>query len=198
MKFLTVLVVAMLSLAGNAIAADGDLIVNGTLSVGSGGVKYPDGSIQTTAKTLVWDYTVVGSAVTAITSPALDSNAHGGYEVQFIIYNSTVSFVTYSLYYNNDQIAKNYRYSMNGLGTQNATIYNLNFGREVRIDGTIDVSPRGYVNFMGLGVDDFYCTQSFLTHLKIVTIANLTRIDVVSSVANGIGVGSRFRIWRRI
>lgn len=40
---------ALLVFAGNLYAANGDLSVNGTFNVGAGGVKFPDGSTQTTA-----------------------------------------------------------------------------------------------------------------------------------------------------
>ena len=49
MKKILVLVVGLLLLGANVYAANGDLTVNGTLNVGAGGVKFPDGSTQTTA-----------------------------------------------------------------------------------------------------------------------------------------------------
>lgn len=202
--FLIVGLLVVPVITGVIYAASGDLNVNGQLSVGEGGVKFPDGSVQTTAKRLDWDYTVTGSPVTSVTSPALDGTAAGGYEFEFIIYNPSGGSSIYNLYYNNDQDNNNYRTCRFGAPWGNtAHIYSgcagggLGSGREVRIEGTIDVSPRGYVNYMGFGVEDADC-HTYWAQRKIESISNLTRLDVVASVTNGIGIGSRFRIWRRM
>jgi len=108
------LMMGFLLIGFNGFAADGDLIVNGQLSVGTGGIKFPDGSTQTTAyaNTLAWDYTITNSPVTSVTVTALDGNAHGGYEFEFIIKNPTAGRVGYSLFYNNDQTQTDYNYTL--------------------------------------------------------------------------------------
>jgi hypothetical protein len=57
-----IFVIGLLLIGGNLYAANGDLIVNGNLSVGTG-VTFPDGSIQTTAKSPATQNYVTASRV---------------------------------------------------------------------------------------------------------------------------------------
>lgn len=68
MKKLVIMFLVLLSLGGNAFAAGdlavtGNATVNGTINVGSGGVKFPDGTTQTTAKSPTTQYNGYNSRV---------------------------------------------------------------------------------------------------------------------------------------
>lgn len=63
MKKLTMFVIVFLFVGINSYAAQGDLVVNGTLNVGTGGVKFTDGSTQTTAK---WPTTLATNGYTKL------------------------------------------------------------------------------------------------------------------------------------
>jgi hypothetical protein len=205
MKLKALMVAVVLSMlfpiAGTLYAANGDLVVNGNLSVGTG-VTFPDGTTQTAAapsNSLVWDYTVTGSAVTSATSPALDGNAHGGYEFEFIIYNPTSGNITPRIYYNNDQVNTNYWVARFGYTWANDSRMIDNIGPRVTYvaHGTIKITPSGLIStvfdWMLLPNGD----GGHWVNNKTAAVTNLTRIDIVSIVANGIGVNSRFRLWRR-
>lgn len=184
---------------------NGNMVVNGTLSVGSGGVKYPDGSIQTSATKLVWDYTVP-AATTSVTSPSLDGNAHGGYEFEATIINSTAVSVDHRIYYNND--TTNTHYWQYGIysGASGPVIRNNNDahftenlqpGATLLMRGTIMIDPAGTVVL----IMDAASTNNYRLSYnirKVGAVANLSRVDIVASVANGIGAKSRFRLWKRL
>ena len=70
--------------------------------------------------------------------------------------------------------------------------------REVRLSGTISISDRGYVNCkVNCGVEDANNYAEFI-HRKVATVTNLTRIDITADTASGIGIDSRFRLWRKM
>lgn len=185
---------------------NGNMVVNGTLSVGSGGVKYPDGSIQTSATKLIWEYTVTDLAVTSVTSPTLDGNTDGGYFLEAYIVNGTASPATVRLYYNNDTVGTNYRsvfvYSgPPGPLTSNlndASFLNMPASGHWHLSGDITLTPNLLVmtSFQCLRSDNIVAA-GYQRKLDAVN-ANLTRIDIVASVTNSIGVKSRFRLWKRL
>lgn len=63
MKKLTMFLIALMFVGVNSYAASGDLVVNGALKVGSGGVKFTDGSTQTTA---TWPTTLATNGYTKL------------------------------------------------------------------------------------------------------------------------------------
>lgn len=158
----------------------------------------------------IWDKIISGAAVTSVTTDGevtLDGKAHGGYEFEFVIYNPTAGSVTYSFFVNNDTTPANYtREEIRGSG---GTLLSggasdglligtsLAAGNRYVFNGSITIDPAGYVSASHLVHQ--YATQllSCCGLSKNVAVANLTRIDIVSSVANGIGINSRFRLWRR-
>lgn len=155
---------------------------------------------------LVWDKLITGAAVTSVTTDGevtLDGNTHGGYVYEFIIYNSTGGGIIPRLYYNNDTINANYEHVTDPSSWANDAIIGYHTGiatvEEALIQGFIGITPRGYVNTKWLHTTSAAALISGVgSHHKKATVANLTRIDIVSSVASGIGINSRFRLWRRV
>lgn len=201
-------------LAISAYAANGDLNVQGNLSVGSG-IKFPDNSTQTSAapgNALVWDYTVTGTPVSSVASPPLDGNVDGGYELEFYIVNNSGGRSYYNLYYNNDQVKANYTgdeiYWTGGviIGTVQASDaylmhYWLSDTDRVFGHGFVQISPEGYVSTQ-IQAYRFGGYLEIVGHRKKTSIANLTRLDIAAigtngGVVNGIGVNSRFRLWKK-
>ena len=190
--------------AGNA---SGQVPVsNGTLNVNLnaemvGGVKRAD-----LPGALIWNKLISGSAVTSVTTDGevtLDGNAHGGYIYEFIIYNPTGGIILPRLYYNNDTTNTNYDHVTDPSGWANDAIIGYHSGiaavEEASINGFISVTPRGYVSAKWFHVtSDTTWISGVGAHHKRATVTNLTRLDIVSSVASGIGINSRFRLWRRI
>lgn len=162
----------------------------------------PDGTMPIKP---IWDKLITGAAVTSVTTDGevtLDGNAHGGYFFEFVIYNSTGSTINPRLYYNNDTTNTNYEYGEETSAWANDAIFGYSAGlptnSEVVVTGAIVISPSGYI-----ATKWFWSALRTLLHNiqgtqhKKASVANLTRIDIVSSVAIGIGINSQFRLWRR-
>ncbi|MBI5401417.1 hypothetical protein HZB05_01140, partial [Candidatus Wolfebacteria bacterium] len=182
--------------------------VAGTIESTTGGFKFPNGTTQTAAapgNSLVWDYTVTATT-TSVTSPTLDGNAHGGYAFEFIFYSASAASTIFNFFVNNDQNTANYYnvlWNSGGpaapIGAAGAAIddnganaANISYGT-----GDIGITPTGRVfvkNYI-FRIDTYLL---FRTIFKNAAVANLTRLDIVASVANGIGVNSRFRLWRKM
>lgn len=159
----------------------------------------------------IWDKTVTGSAVTSVTTDGevtLDGNAHGGYLLEFIITNGGATPANYSLYANNDQTASNYtreelRAAAAAIAAGGATDAfmigsTIAAGALYSFFGSLSISPGGYLS-AEFRVPPIAAQQvSLCGWSKNATVTNLTRIDIVSSVTSGIGINSRFRLWRRI
>jgi len=71
--------------------------------------------------------------------------------------------------------------------------------------GTLTVDPNGRVSLTGYKNEDMravgYGYLELLTIHRIQTISNLTRLDIVchdgsGNLVAGIGINSRFRLWR--
>ena len=166
---------------------------------------------------LIWDETISGSAVTSVTTNGtvtLDGNAHGGYWFEIIIENTSGSATQYYLYFNNDQTSTNYYQHGQHSNSSGADAYNNNTaelipnGRTVTIGGyamttgMIMITPAGRTSYNNNGHYNDTGAGGVLHNVQVVrktaTVTNLTRIDVVASVASAIGVDSQFRLWRRI
>lgn len=155
----------------------------------------------------IWDYTVSGSAITTATTNGtvtLDGNAHGGYEFEFIIINTSGSTIIPRLYYNNDTTNTNYYFTDTvGGGYANDAILGITggilSGQRYTHTGKIYITPEGAIGIIGWRQKDLTVHESnVVLHKKAGTITNLTRIDITASVASGIGIGSRFRLWRKL
>jgi hypothetical protein len=152
----------------------------------------------------IWDKTVTGAAVTSVTTNGevtLDGNTHGGYDFEFILINTSGSTTTYRLYYNNDTTNANYNYNIEGGAIAGADAIMspgvVNNG-QLHGRGSLTISPAGLVVSIWPHYRSNDNTWYQMFHQKTATVANLTRIDWVSSVASGIGINSRFRLWRRM
>ena len=197
-KIMVILVVLLLT-GINSYAGNGDLTVTGAI-IATQGVTFPDSSVQTTAKTLMWDYTVTGSAVTSVTSPTISGNTDGGYDYEFIICNTTAGYITPRLYYNNDQVNTDYWVARIGYAWANDSRIDDNIGpnNTYIARGTITITPSGLVTTSMIFNSFPNVDAGTWIHSKTASVTNLTRLDIVSSVANGIGINSRFRIWKKI
>lgn len=199
------------TLGGSTTTMTGNAVVNGQLSVGTQGVKFSDGTVLTTTKTLVWDYTVT-AATTTVTISNLDGNAHGGYELEFIIENTTGSASDYRLYYENDMTNAHYYNARtgniaNGTPTTGNDAFfitgdSLPAGWTYYGNGYINISPAGYIHgtLFGMGSKPSTATPRsyYISHSYNTNKTNLTRLDIIAATAYGIGVNSRFRLWKRI
>lgn len=158
---------------------------------------------------LVWDHTVTGSAVTSVTTNGevtLAGLTHGGYDFEFFVANVSGSTISISLYVNNDTTGTNYnRTEHRADGTahnvaSSAAAFIQGIGTpasgNILISGTLSISPSGYffANAVSFASNN-YIAQTGVR--KLATIADLTRIDIVSDIASSIGINSRFRLWRK-
>ena len=157
---------------------------------------------------LVWSKTI-DTAVTSVTTDGevlLDCNAHGGYEFEFCFVENGAS--DYNLYYNNDQDSGNYyRTFLYGSNTISPT---TGYAGDARIalaqgnavlhivNGHIGRHPSGMPITSAQQGSSSTTLIALTTHRYVTTVSNITRIDIVALVANGIGVNSRFRLWRRM
>lgn len=161
------------------------------------------------ARTLVWDK-LIGAAVTSVTTDGevtLDGNAHGGYWFEFVIINDNAGTARYRLYYNNDTTNANYNFhtiystGANVFGTFGNEAYfetsGVGTGNLFIFAGSISIDPAGYAMAQSINHNHSATVMETYVHKKIASVANLTRIDIVASVASGIGINSRFRLWRR-
>ncbi len=203
-KVTVIFAVILLAWSGGAYAANGNMTVSGTVSaqtvsVGTGGVKFSDGSVQTNASRLVWDHTVTGGGVYSVSTAddgvVLDED--GGYEFEFIIF--TFATGTYSIYVNNNRNTINYARSKNfGAMVNDAVFWDPMYSGCVgRTTGSILVEPvNHYVtvfafnSLSGNGTipASYFAINSWVGY-------PLTRIDIVSS--GGINTNSRFRLWKK-
>lgn len=183
--------------------------LNLTVEHGSDGVHNESALTTLLQHSLVWEKTISGAAVTSVTTDGevtLDGNAHGGYEFEYIIVNSAGISITVSMFYNNNQTSSDYQRTALYIGpaitsgtANNALIDADGFPNGAALWGTGDIiiSPLGIISarLRHFRSDNY---GMFYFHRKIATEGNLTRLDIVSSAASGIGINSRFRLWRRI
>lgn len=159
--------------------------------------------------TLLAEYTVSGAAVTSIQFTGLDINTHKQYLIEFDWYNPTASVADASLFINNNTTATNYytqvlninnatltgaRNNTNSVGAMNTT----KRGRyEIRLSLVSD-GTNAYPALSSHGSYDSGSTQAqtIRTVSSITAVANITQIDLTSSIASSIGIGSVVRIYR--
>ena len=151
---------------------------------------------------------LVATATISVTIDGLDGNAHGGYEFEFSIINSSAGTARYRAYYNNDIVNTNYNiHAIYSTGSAVAATY----GNEAYFDtsgvgvgvlivfvGSITIDPTGYIAASSINHHHGATVIETYVHKKIAAVANLTRIDIFANISDGIGINSRFRLWRRI
>lgn len=157
----------------------------------------------------LWDKTVTGSAVTSVTTDGevtLSGLSHGGYRFEWTIYNPAGGTTIYRMYLNNDTTNGNYNtrgsYAGSGSGNVNAadadfTVTGVSASGNIAVIGDIIVMDSGLARacYLAFRSDGLHISET-LHPVSALSGGDLTRIDIVASVASKIDVNSRFRLWR--
>lgn len=150
------------------------------------------------------EYEVTGSAVTSIDFTGLDINAHKSYRIELeAIDGATGSDI--SLYVNGDTTATNYYHqyiyangaSVSSGRANNPTVVAIISG--TNSSSVINVlRVNGYPHILSLINRSGSSTIELIqrTIQKTGTVTNITQLTFTSNVANGIGVGTKVRIYR--
>ena len=161
------------------------------------------GYAASTASALVWDYTTTAIATT-ISSPALDLDTDKGYEIEFIINGNVSTF--FRLFMNSDTTAANYRSQY--MAATGATVSSAGNNANTVLFTSIDVSTNLFItgSIMRSTAPVLMYTAEAVSggnrYIVTGTIvyavnANVTSVSVHGASANGIGINSRFRMWKR-
>jgi len=138
----------------------------------------------------------------------LDINADGGfYIILATIKNPTTNVVNYRIYINGDYTDSNYYYQDFVAGGTDVAAMRANCPNITIIDGGgercftviyVTRDPDGYFRAMSItNTLTGSAIELFMrTVCKTATVTNITSIRIASSVAGGIGVGSRFVLYR--
>lgn len=161
---------------------------------------------------LLAEQTITGSPVTTVTFTGLDANAHGGYTLIAQQAPSATVNPSAFLFYNNDTTQANYRDAyaqQETLGGGGAA------SNSARINLDVGTNHEGQVSIINIDIDSTGQILStvrnvvlFLDKARIMTAhrvhgyigtppSNITRIDFTAANANGIAVGSIFKLFRR-
>lgn len=153
---------------------------------------------------LVAETVVSGSAVTSVTFSGLDGNAAGGYVLCSELISAGGAAGELWLYVNGDETGTNY-YSqvLYGAGTTVAA-ERTNSARIGAVDGTIlSTTEICTVNSVYIantqtsyGDASALMTQTMSTK-KTGTVTNITSLKLSSQIANQLGIGSTFRLYKR-
>jgi len=148
---------------------------------------------------------VTGAAVTSITVTGLDLDDAKAYVLLFKVTNPTASASAYSLFLNNDTTATNYyRQFLYGAGTaisarrdNNAAVWSADPGEETIGWFLMIRDPAGLVKGISLDTrrDPAWIWGAFQNY-GWVTTANVTRIDIVASITDAIGIGSKVIMFK--
>ena len=151
---------------------------------------------------LVYESGYLGAAQTTLTALSLDCVTHGGYF--FALELVAVGAAIFRLFFNNDTTYVNYTQrgwyygvASGNLSLGDCQIRNAGGAGIFTVFGTITHIPSVFeaAMFQVLGNDGYSLNQNIYHHTS--PAANITRIDVVSSVSNYIGANSRLRLWRK-
>jgi len=155
----------------------------------------------------VSDTTVTGSAVTDIDVTGLDLESDKVYRLVSFLYNPTGGVTNYQIEFNGDTTSTNYYYAGVAHTGSATSDFGANSNRWIGMDGGMSGTVQGmcmkYAGFrthwrtMGsreiTGASDI---QSYDIAGCYNSTTNVTQITLHSSVASGIGVGSRFVIFK--
>lgn len=202
----------------NPMTTAGDIIVGGVggapgrLGIGSEGdvLTIVGGALAYAAPaggamTFVAEGTVVGAAVTTVNISGLDLAADSSYYIQYKIVNATGSVLEVHMHYNSDTTSANYRYQYQIASSattsagraSNASIINMAASSAEVGTITISTDVGGLPRAFKTGNRDAFASVSTQTTSHIWnSTANVTSIDFTSTVANAIGIGSNFRIFK--
>ena len=156
-------------------------------------------------KGLLAEFEVTGSPTTTINITGLDINAHKSYRIEVEIVGVSGGVNIY-MFINGDNTVANYYMQMTGYNNTTVSTSRQNQPRIGNIGGA-GVVMQGIVDCSLIGgIFHYRASSNYLTGStvqgndiwgnKVATVANITSIQIVSSTANHIGVGSKIRIYR--
>ncbi len=215
MKRLSVVLVFVLSLFATTAFAAGDLTVQGTINAGPGGIKFSDGTTQTTSARRLVCEVLVTAPTNNMSCAGLDGHAAGGYDFELILVNTYAGVAYPRIFFNNDQTMTGNRYYSSttymfvGTTTPRGT-YDSNIPMVAEMytgtpvgsnhsvgTGTISITPDGYIGL----TQNIWRRDGVIYNWQVnynITAVNLTRIDIVHPNGNYIGVNSRLRLWKKM
>jgi hypothetical protein len=160
------------------------------------------------AITKIYDTTVTGAAVTSVQFTGLDLDSDGTYFIVIDLYNAAAGGANILLEANGDTTTTNYentRIQADGSSISN-TLFNTAgityCDAGLQVVAHIYVSKHASKYAMGNCISNFYvagATHPILwnsTWIKKNATTNFTSIEIVSSQANGIGIGSRIILYQ--
>lgn len=160
---------------------------------------------ETTEYELLADYTVSGAATTRVDFNGLDI---GKDDECFLVIDSVApSACAYSAFINNNIIATNYYLqllvaqstSVAGARENNAQMSNISINCKTFILCHIKLTNNGYYINQSEGSRDYYGGSILIQDHYITstfTTDKITSLNIISSVASAIGIGSRFQLYR--
>lgn len=206
----------------NPMTTAGDIIYGGTNGAPTRLAKGTDGQVLTLASgnpswaaasggsLLVAETVVSGSAVTSVEFTGLDGNADGGYVVAATRMTGGTGNGL-KMYFNGDTTDSNYNAQAIYLSSNTVLASNnfaaawldaaggLTSSNPSQLEITIDINARivcmcdshVYTN----GAVTHNINRTYLAHL--VNQSNITSFSIQATAANDIGIGSRFRLYKR-
>lgn len=178
----------------------------------SGFGEYIDpGEMSFKTKVLIATETVSGADKTTVSFTGLDINTDGKYILEIKVQEANVANIELSLHINADATEANYDIQKVGIrdtgfsGTamaDNARFCNIM--KNLSIDCTIDItrSIEGFAHFYGYptyshgGSEATQAWRSFCCSKSNGTVANITQIDITSTSADAIKIGSVFKLYK--
>jgi hypothetical protein len=157
---------------------------------------------------LIYEEVISGAPVTSFTPiTGLDINIHRSYRVEMELKNVAGVNANIEMFINNDLISANYTrvLSTNSgtnetyLGANDALVSGVLGSNEyANLTANLRCGTGGEVSFISEIARDFGGTllQQTSTVSKNSTVTNITQLDIVSTQANSIGIGSTVRIYR--
>ena len=153
---------------------------------------------------MIGEVIVTGTAVTSISFSGLDGNADKGYRLDFEIVNPTGNGRSYKMFYNDDTTTTNYSDKLSTISVSLA-VYPHNDAAVAECEATatafgsidINLNSDGLCYAMSRFIRKTGFSNDCYIQRKNTTITNLTKIDITADGAGAIGIGSKFRIYRR-
>lgn len=163
--------------------------------------------VQETSNFLVQEV-IISSATSSVTFSNLDIVKDGGYTLEVAGKNGNSVDTVYNMYFNNDLVNANYSAYYNGtsgggtnVGGVVAQPYAWWAGNAQAYTAKHDIffGASGYINNIGY-MRSIYTSNNvmYMIHSGYgVLVSNVTSITLLSSVANGFGVGTILRLYRK-
>ena len=151
----------------------------------------------------------ISSPVTSVTFSNLDGNLHGGYRLDIELVNNYTGDIFVGCFANDDHVNTNYySQTISGVGSLVSTsgenssnkFLVVNDSKTTFAEADI-MAPNGYFHANSRYTTGNGSPQQGMHLVNICKSSqlsgNLTKIDLISSQSNSIGIGSKFRIYRR-